>query len=108
MRTLSRLSITHSIQLVHRPATVLAALGILSLAGALATWHGTPLAVVIPVAAIVLLVGAFVAARRSLRRASDQIDTILREELGTDRDRELAKFVSMSAGDAPLGRGQGE
>ncbi|MGH3758034.1 hypothetical protein [Actinophytocola sp.] len=88
---------------VHRTAIILAALGILFLAGALAGWRGTPPAVVIPAMAVVLgialVVGAVAAARRALRRASDQIDTILREELapvGPDDRSPLARADAFS------------
>lgn len=81
------------------PAHLLVAMGVVSLAGALATWRGTPLAVVVPLAAIALVAVAVSVTRRALRRASMKIDTILREELGPLRrdDRELAEIVPLPA-----------
>jgi hypothetical protein len=78
------------------PAHLLVALGVVSLAGALATWRGTPLAVVVPLAAIALAAVAVSVTRRALRRAATMIDTILREELRRD-DRELAEILPLPA-----------
>ncbi|MPZ84678.1 MAG: hypothetical protein GEV28_31555 [Actinophytocola sp.] len=82
MRTLSRISATHPVRPVYHTANILVLLGVLSVAGALATWRGTPPAAVIPAAVLVFGIVLFVAARRALRHAATQIDTILREEVG--------------------------
>jgi hypothetical protein len=60
---------------------------VLSLAGALASWHGSWYAAALPVTAFALVLAVIVLVRRALRRASTQIDTILREELGSTYDR---------------------
>jgi len=54
-----------------------------SLTAALATWQGSPVVATAPLAGCVLVITVFVLIRRSLRRASTLIDTILREEIGT-------------------------
>lgn len=85
MHTSSRIPATHPVRAAHRTATLLVPLGVLGVlgaAGALATWRGTPPAVVIPTAAVVAVIVVFVAARRALRRAAARIETILREEVG--------------------------
>ncbi|OLF19414.1 hypothetical protein [Actinophytocola xanthii] len=58
-----------------------ALLGVVSLAAALATWHGAPWVIVVPVAVVLAGVTLFLGARRALRRASAKIDLILAEEL---------------------------
>jgi uncharacterized membrane protein YoaK (UPF0700 family) len=69
----------------HRPAYPVASVTVLlvvvGLAAALATWHGAPWVVVVPVAVVLVGIALFRRARRALRRASARIDTILREEL---------------------------
>jgi hypothetical protein len=59
--------------------------GLLSLSAALATWQETPIIGAVPILACALVVTVFVLARRALRKASAQIDAIMREELDADR-----------------------
>ena len=54
---------------------------VLSVAAALATWHGSPVTGAVTVSGCALVVTVFVLVRRALRRASTLIDTILRDEL---------------------------
>jgi CHASE2 domain-containing sensor protein len=60
-------------------------IGLLSLSAALATWQETPIIGVVPILACALMVTLFVVVRRALRKASAQLDTIMREELGAGR-----------------------
>ncbi len=85
MRTLSKVSSRYS-------ARTMLSMGIsivvaLSLAAALATWRGSPIAGAITVLGCALAVTVFVLIRRTLRRASAQIEAILREELGAGVSR---------------------
>jgi len=79
---LSRISATAPGRAVYRVSNSVVVLGILVLAGALATWGGVSVRVVLPVAAGVLAIVLVIVVRRALRDASARIDTILREELG--------------------------
>lgn len=99
MRTVFRLPVGQPFHLARRPANRLVVLGVVSLAGALATWRGAPPAVVVPVGLTVLVVVAAVTVRSGLRRASARIDAILREELGPVRpgERELAEYSAIPA-----------
>lgn len=81
MRMFSRPRGSFDIPLPSVGTAVVAAV-VPSVAAALFAWHGTRLAAILPLAAIVLCSTVFVLVRRSLRRASTLIDTILREELG--------------------------
>lgn len=83
MRTALRQFPTH---LPSRRMTVGVVL-VLSLAGAMASWHGSWYAAALPVTAFALVLAVIALARRALRRASNRIDTILREELGPNYDR---------------------
>lgn len=69
---------------------------VLSVAGAVFTWHGSVLAAAVPVIAFAIGVVVYVLIRNSLRRASAQIDAILREELGQDADRRAAARTDRS------------
>lgn len=73
----------------HLPSRrmIVTVLLVLSLAGAMATWQGSWYAAAVPVTGFALLLIVVVVIRRALRRASAQIDTILREELGAHLDR---------------------
>lgn len=86
MRTLSRMLVAHP---VYRVPNSVVVLGIPILAGALATWGGVRLPVVLPVAVAGLVVVSFLAARPALRQASARIDAILREELGSPLEQSV-------------------
>jgi hypothetical protein len=82
MRSMSRISAASLTRGTYRVPNSVVVLGILVLSGALATWGGVSLRIVLPVAAVALAIVLFVAARRALRVAAARIDTILSEELG--------------------------
>jgi hypothetical protein len=82
MRTMSRISAMGPVRAAYRVSNSVVVLGILVLAGALATWGGVSPRIVLPVAGVVLAIVLFTFVRRALRDASARIDTILREELG--------------------------
>ncbi len=82
MRTLSRISGTPMFRFVYRVPNIAVVLVVAGALGALALWRGLPPAAVVAVVLAVLGVAVFVKARRALRRAAGQIETILREELG--------------------------
>jgi hypothetical protein len=84
MRTMSRISVQQSTNSGYRFTNTVALLGVLSLAGAIATWRGSVLSVVVPLGLTLVGLFLFATARRALRRASARIDRILLEEL--DRD----------------------
>ena len=82
MRSMTRISAAPPARVTYRVPNSVVVLGILVLSGALATWGGVSLRIVLPVAAVALAIVLFVAARRALRVAAARIDTILSEELG--------------------------
>jgi hypothetical protein len=82
MRSMSRIVAASPVRVAYRVPNSVVALGVLALGGALATWGGVSLRIVLPAAAGVLAIVLFVAARRALRAAAARIDTILSEELG--------------------------
>lgn len=82
MRAQSRIPATAlSTRPVYPVSSMAVLLGVVALAAALATWHGAPWGVVVPVAVVLAVVALVLGARRALRRASARIDGILREEL---------------------------
>lgn len=83
MRIAPRLSISAT-RLPTR-GTAIAIVAMPSLAAAVLTWRGTVLGAIIPLVVVFACAALFILARRSLRRASRQIDTILREELAPAR-----------------------
>jgi hypothetical protein len=82
MRTMSRIPAASPARSAYRVPNFVVVLGILALSGATATWGGVSSRIVLPVAAAVLAIVLFLAARRALREASARIDAILDEELG--------------------------
>jgi hypothetical protein len=82
MRTMSRIPPASPARSACRVPIFVVVLGILALSGATATWGGVSARIVLPVAAAVLAIVLFLAARRALREASARIDAILGEELG--------------------------
>jgi hypothetical protein len=82
MPTLSRLLTGYSKRSVRRIGVYSVVL--LSLVTALATWRGSPFAVLLPVGLGVLALVLFTVARRAMRAASTTIEKILREELNVD------------------------
>ena len=84
MRTQSWTSTAHEVGSASRISNILVMTGILTLVAFFA-WRGVSLFVVIPVAVLAIGAALFTAARRALRRASDEIDAIFREELDPER-----------------------
>lgn len=98
MRTLPQLATRYS------PRTIgWSAFG-LSLAAALVTWHEPSIVVLLTIATAALIFNAVTAVRRALCRASDQIGTILCEELDAapEPPRRMAEHRRASAGDGGL------
>ena len=101
MRSMSRISAASPARSTYRVPDSVVVLGILALSGALATWGGVSLRIVLPVAGAVLAIVLFRAARRALREAAARIDAILDEELGP------AESPSVDAADVESGEPAG-
>jgi hypothetical protein len=98
MRTLSRVAAASSVGQVRRTQNFPLLLWVLSVTLVLLVWQGAAAGVVIALLVAALGVVLFAVARRALRCAAGQIDTILAEELGPVRESEMTSpdFLSKS------------